>query len=146
MRVSTRTRYGIRLMIALAGNYNKGNVLLKNVAESEDISEKYLSQIVIPLRRAGLLTGSRGMHGGYMLAKRPSKITIREIFEALEGDSFIIDCALNPNVCKRSVKCASIELWNLLSKKISEFLNEITLEDLLKIKKEKELNFIEYNI
>ncbi len=146
MRVSTRTRYGIRLMIALASNYNKGSVLLKNVAESENISEKYLSQIVIPLRRAGLITGSRGMHGGYILTRKPSEITVKEIFDTLEGDGFVIDCALEPNSCSRSTTCASIELWNLLSKRINEFLNEITLEDLLKIKKDKELSFIEYVI
>ncbi len=146
MRISTRSRYGIRLMIEIAEKFGKGNVLLKEVAESQDISEKYLSQIVIPLRRAGLIIGSRGIHGGYTLAKPPGEITVKEVIEVLEGDLAVIDCITNSRLCEKSGKCASIELWNMLSKNITDFLNSLTLNDLLKIKREKELKYIDYSI
>jgi len=133
-------------MISLAENYGKGNLLLKDIAKYESISEKYLSQIVIPLRRAGLLAGSRGANGGYTLAKPPSEITAEKIVEVLEGDAEVIFCVDNKKLCKKFNSCASAELWNMLGKKIAEFLSSITLEDLIKIKKDKELKFIDYSI
>lgn len=146
MRISTRSRYGTRLMINLAENYGKGSLLLKDVAKLEGISEKYLSQIVIPLRRGGLISGSRGAHGGYTLTKPPSEITAREIIEMLEGDTAVIECLIDTKVCERFNNCSSIELWSMLSRKITEFLSSITLDDLIKIKRDKELKFIDYNI
>lgn len=133
-------------MINLAGGYGKGNLLLKDIAKSEGISEKYLSQIVIPLRRAGLLTGSRGLYGGYTLAKHPSEITAKEIIEVLEGDTAVVECINDPKLCERFNNCSSIELWDMLGKKITEFLSSVTLDALFKIKKEKELKFIDYAI
>ena len=146
MRISTRSRYGTRLMINLAEKYNKGNSLLKDVAREECISEKYLSQIVIPLRVAGLISGSRGSNGGYTLTKPPSDITIKEIVEALEGDLCLMDCTMDEKTCNRSSVCASKEVWAGLSLKIIEFLNNINLEDLVKIKQKKEMESIEYVI
>jgi len=146
MRISTRSRYGARLMISLAENYGKGNLLLKDIAKYEGISEKYLSQIVIPLRRAGLLAGSRGLHGGYTLTKPPSKVTAKEVIEILEGDIAVIECLKDPKLCERFNNCSSMELWNMLNQKITEFLSSITLDDLVKIKKDKELKFIDYSI
>ena len=133
-------------MINLAENYGKGSLLLKDVAKLEGISEKYLSQIVIPLRRGGLISGSRGAHGGYTLTKPPSEITAREIIEMLEGDTAVIECLIDTKVCERFNNCSSIELWSMLSRKITEFLSSITLDDLIKIKRDKELKFIDYNI
>ncbi len=146
MRISTRSRYGTRLMIYLAEKYDKGNVLLKDVAKKECISEKYLSQIVIPLRMVGLISGSRGANGGYTLTRPPSDITIKEIVEALEGDLYLIDCTMDEKTCDRSNVCASKEIWTDLSLKIIEFLNNINLEDLVKVKQKKEMESIEYVI
>ncbi|MBM3707938.1 MAG: Rrf2 family transcriptional regulator [Actinobacteria bacterium] len=146
MRISTRSRYGTRLMINLAEKYHKGFSFLKDIAREECISEKYLSQIVIPLRVAGLLTGSRGASGGYVLAKSPSDITVKEIVEALEGDLCIIDCTLNENTCERSGSCVSKGIWDDLSLKITEFLNTITLEDLVRTKQKQAAESIEYVI
>jgi Rrf2 family protein len=146
MRISTRSRYGIRLMIILAVNYNKGYTFLKDIAKEEEISEKYLSQIVILLRRAGLLIASRGIHGGYTLAIPPSEVTAKEIVEVLEGDLALLDCTRDETICTRSNNCASQYLWAALSLKISEFLSSITLKDLVKMKSEKELRLIDYSI
>ena len=146
MRISTRSRYGTRLMINLAEKYNKGYSLLKDIAREECISEKYLSQIVIPLRVAGLLTGSRGASGGYILTKSPSDITVKEIVETLEGDLCIIDCTVDEKSCERSSNCVSKGIWDDLSLRINEYLSTITLEDLVKTKKQQEAEYIEYVI
>ena len=146
MRISTRSRYGIRLMINLASNYNKGHAFLKDIAREEEISEKYLSQIVIPLRRAGLISASRGVHGGYTLLKSPSEITARQIVEVLEGDMALIECERDRGCCNRVANCASRGLWEGLSEKITEYLSSVTLDELLKIKQEKASNTIEYSI
>jgi Rrf2 family protein len=146
MRISTRSRYGIRLMINLAVNYNKRHAFLKDIAREEEISEKYLSQIVIPLRREGLISASRGVHGGYTLAKSPKEITAKEVVEVLEGDLNLIECERDKDSCSRASVCASRGLWAGLSKKISEYLSSVTIDDLLKIKQEKVSETIEYSI
>jgi Rrf2 family protein len=96
MKLSTRARYGMRVMLTLAVHYDRGPMYLKDIAEAEEISEKYLSLLVIPLRQAGLIHSIRGAYGGYSLAKDPSQINLGEIVEVLEGDS-IVDCLKNPS-------------------------------------------------
>ena len=120
----------MRMMLALARSYGQGFVFLKDVAKGEDISEKYLSQIIIPLRGAGLVSSSRGVHGGYTLAKSPAEITLKQIVEPFEGDC-LVDCVNNPAACPRVLTCASRDIWALLGGNISETLNGITLEQLL---------------
>ncbi len=87
MKISTRVRYGMRLMLELALHDNQGPIFLKDIARKQDISEKYLSQIIIPLRTAGLVKSFRGAHGGYELQREPEAITLRQVMEALEGES-----------------------------------------------------------
>jgi len=137
MKLSTRSRYGVRLMLDLALNSNKGQVFLKDIAKEEEISEKYLSLIIIPLKAAGFVTSTRGAHGGYTLAKKPSAITLKEIVELLEGDTCLVDCVKNPSACSRSNTCASRDLWTILSDKISQTLGSMTLEDLARKSREK---------
>jgi Rrf2 family transcriptional regulator, cysteine metabolism repressor len=103
---------------------------LKDVAEAEEISEKYLSLLVIPLRQAGLIHSIRGAYGGYSLAKDPSQIDLGEIVEVLEGDS-IVDCLKDPSACPRVAGCKSRDIWVYLGEKISEALCSITLEQWL---------------
>ncbi|HOS96955.1 MAG TPA: Rrf2 family transcriptional regulator [Deltaproteobacteria bacterium] len=139
MKLSTRSRYGVRLMLdlAIAHQGGKGQVFLKDIAGQEGISEKYLSLIMIPLKAAGLVTSTRGAHGGYSLARNPSQITLREIVDVLEGGTCLVDCVKNPDVCPRSGTCTSRDLWSALSGKISETLDSITLEDLAGKSREK---------
>jgi Rrf2 family protein len=136
MKLSTRARYGVRLMLALAGSYGQGSVYLKDVAKGEEISEKYLSQIIMPLRSAGLVNSSRGAHGGYMLSKSPAEITLKQIVEPLEGNC-LVDCVKNPSACPRVSTCASRDVWALLGGRISETLEGITLEHLVRLNREK---------
>ena len=136
MKLSTRSRYGLRLMLALARNYGKGNTFLKDIAREEEISEKYLSLIIIPLKGVGLVSSVRGSSGGYALAKEPSQITLKDIVDVLEGDC-LVDCLKDPKVCPRVSTCASHDIWALLGGKISETLNGITLAQLVIMNKEK---------
>lgn len=136
MRLSTRARYGTRLMLELALNFNKGTIFLKDIAEKEEISEKYLSHLVIPLKSSGLISSSRGAHGGYKLAKSPSQITLKEIVQTLEGGISCVECVKNPSICSRVSKCVTRGIWEKLDEKISDELSSITLEDLVNSQKE----------
>lgn len=140
MRISKKTRYGVRMMLELALHYGKGPVILKDIAREQDISEKFLSQIVLVLRSRGLVVSSRGAKGGHMLSRSPSEISMREIVEILEGDPGIVECVWNPSVCCRYPSCGAADLWQALENNISDFLDSITLADLVKkdeIKKSK---------
>jgi Rrf2 family protein len=129
MKISARARYGVRLMMVLARNYGRGPIYLKDIAREEEISEKYLGQIIIPLRGAGLVLSSRGSHGGYMLAREPAEISLREIVDILEGDC-LVRCIKDPSTCSRVSTCASRDIWILLGGKISETLGSVSLAEL----------------
>ena len=146
MKLSTRTRYGVRLMAVLALKYGQATVFLKDIAKGENISEKYLSLIIIPLRRVGLVNSIRGAHGGYSLAKDPSQITLKEIVDVLEGDCSLVDCVKNPSTCPRVLICASHDIWAIIGGKISETLSSITLDMLVKMNQEKAENAMMHNI
>jgi Rrf2 family protein len=146
MKLSTRSRYGVRLMLDLALNTNKGSVYLKDIAREEDISEKYLSLIIIPLKAAGLVNSIRGAHGGYTLAKPPSEITLKEIVDILEGGTCLVDCVKDPSACPRSDTCVSRDLWTMLSDGISKTLGSFTLENLVRMSKDKGANATMYQI
>ena len=137
MKLSTRSRYGVRLMLSLALNYGQGSVYLKDIAKSEEISEKYLGQIIISLRSAGLVISSRGVHGGYNLAREPSAISLKEIIDVLEGGTCLVDCVKNPGACPRVSTCVSRDIWSVLGGKIAETLTTITLDVLVRMKREK---------
>jgi Rrf2 family protein len=146
MKLSTRARYGVRLMIVLALNYGKGPVFLKDIAKGENISEKYLSLIMIPLRSSGLVNSIRGANGGYILARAPAQINMKEIVDVLEGDSGLVDCVKNPSTCQRVPICVSRDVWAMIDGKISETLTAITLETLVKMNQEKTEQAIMHNI
>lgn len=142
MKLSTRSRYGVRMMADLAENFGKKPVFLKDIAKREEISEKYLSIIVIPLRGAGLIQSTRGAHGGYTLAKRPEEISVQDIFNALEGKICLVDCVENPKECPRVGICPTRDIWSVLGEKIRETLNSVTLADLVRTRREKAGNNI----
>jgi Rrf2 family protein len=130
------------MMADLADNFDKKPVFLKDIAKREEISEKYLSIIVIPLRGAGLIQSTRGAHGGYTLAKRPEEISVQDIFDALEGKICLVDCVENPQECPRVGICPTRDVWSVLGEKIRETLNSVTLADLVKTRREKAENNI----
>lgn len=139
MRISARSRYGVRLMMALARNYGKGPIDLKDIAREEEISERYLGQIIIPLRGAGLVLSSRGPHGGYRLTREPSKINLREIVDLME-ENCLVRCIKDPSSCSRVPTCASRDVWLLLGGRISETLSSVTLADLSENVRRKQLS------
>lgn len=132
-------------MYELAEHYGKQTVILKDIARSQEISEKYLSQLIIPLRSSGLVQGNRGAHGGYRLAKPPSEITVLEIVQILEGNLSIVECTRDPDVCPRAERCVTRALWADLRNSIDASLREVTLEDLL-LKHRRAENVSSYSI
>jgi len=146
MKISTRARYGMRLMLDLALHYGEGPVFLKDIAKSEEISEKYLSQIIIPLKAIGLINSFRGAHGGYILARPPEKINLNEIVGILEGNFNLVDCIKKPQECSRVSICVTRNLWKILGETISLTLEKMSLGDLLIQCKNKHQQSIIYNI
>ncbi|MBD3264210.1 MAG: Rrf2 family transcriptional regulator [Candidatus Omnitrophica bacterium] len=146
MKISTRSRYGLRLMLELAINYQKGPIFLRDIAEKEDISEKYLSQIVIALKARNLINSLRGFRGGYVLARSPSCITLKEIVEEMEGGLSLVPCLSNPLICERKSRCATRDIWDSLRVLLAEKLESLTLKDLIRINREKKEKNIMYNI
>lgn len=137
MKLSTRSRYGVRMMVDLA-DHDRGNpVFLKDIAKREEISEKYLSLIVIPLRSAGLIQSTRGAHGGYCLARKPEEITILDILSVLEGELCLVDCVGDERGCLRSSACPTRDVWGMLAKSIGDVLKSVSLADLLQKRRQR---------
>ncbi len=133
-------------MLFLALRQGKGPVLLKDVARGENISEKYLSQIVIPLKAGGLLVSVRGARGGYMLNKAPSEIVVKDIIEALDGKLRFLE-GINNGIFESDVaKCLNGFVWGELEETMNKTLSGITLADLIRKHKETDKNTLIYNI
>jgi Rrf2 family transcriptional regulator, iron-sulfur cluster assembly transcription factor len=132
MKLSTRSRYGTRLMLELAGHYQQGPMHLSTIALQQGISVKYLEQIIIPLKKAAYIKSVRGPKGGHTLAKPPSEITIGEIVALLEEGASLAECSYNPKVCARSPTCSTRSLWQVAAQAMFDKLNSITLADVLK--------------
>jgi Rrf2 family protein len=131
MKLSTKGRYGARLMLDLALHYGTGPVLLRDIAERQDISEKYLGHLIQPLKTAGLINASRGAHGGYQLAKPPDQIDLAEVVQAAEGDLCLVECVSNPLICDRNEGCVTRDIWEELSVKVDDLLRSVTLQDMV---------------
>ena len=130
MKISTKGRYALRLMLDLAQNQKDGFVALKDIAERQDISKKYLEQIVPILNRAGLLKTTRGYQGGYMLAKSPQSYTVGDILRITEGS--LAPCLEDEeNQCDKYETCMTVGVWKGLYKVINNYLDSITLQDIL---------------
>jgi Rrf2 family protein len=138
MKLSTKIRYGARAMLELASHYGEGPLELHEIAKKENISLKYLEQVIIPLRTAGLVKSIRGSKGGYSLAKPPSEVCLNDLIEVLEGSLNLVDCLGDPKHCERSAVCVTREIWNEVSESISTIFHSVTLEDMVRRKKEKE--------
>ena len=137
MKLSTRGRYGVRLMLELALHYGEGPVLLKDIAERQGISEKYLWQLINPLKTTGLVNSLRGAHGGYVLGKSPEAISLKAILQVLEGPLCLVDCVDNPSLCNRANSCISRDVWGEASKNMQQTLEDTTLAAMVEKQKEK---------
>ena len=131
MKFSTKGRYALRLMVELAGHDPAENVPLKEISERQQISIKYLEQIITGLSRAGLVKAGRGSQGGYRLTKAPSRYTAGEILRAMEGDLAPIPCLEGEeNLCPHCDSCRTLPFWAGLGKAIDDYVDSVTLEDL----------------
>ncbi len=137
MKLSTKGRYGARFMLDLALHHGEGPVLLKHVASRQELSEKYLGHLIPPLKTAGLVSSSRGAHGGYSLAKHPSEITLVEVVEAVEGQLVVAECVKSPEICTRSATCVARDVWSEVARAIQGVLGAITLETMVNRHNEK---------
>ncbi len=131
MRLSTRTRYGIRAMLELAENVGRGPLQLKIIARRQDISVKYLDQLMAILKSAGFVRSVRGSKGGYMLAKAPEQIKLSDVFNCLEGPVVTVECTENENYCARSADCVARQVWTQLQEAVTAVLQSITFKDLV---------------
>ena len=132
MRISAREQYGLRAMVELARHHDQGPLSLSEVAQAQDLSLSYLEQIVMPLRRAGLLRSVRGARGGYLLARSPKGVTVGDVIRALEGSIMPMACVAEDTCtpCERESSCATRTVWKEVHDRIVETLESTTLADL----------------
>jgi len=132
LKISTRGRYSLRMMIDLAQHYNEGFIALKDISTRQNISKKYLEQIVPFLNRSNLLNANKGHMGGYQLSRQPSDITVREILECAEGSLTPVSCMDNtPNNCENFGECLTLPIYNGLYDVIVKYLDGITLLNII---------------
>ena len=131
MKISTKGRYALRLMVDIAQHGEVGPVSLRDTARRQQLSDKYLEQIVTPLARAGLVRSVRGAGGGYLLTRKPEEYTVGDILRPLEGDLAPVECATDQDFCERSCDCVTVELWQEIHRAVSAVVDSTTLADLL---------------
>ena len=142
MKLSTRTRYAVRAIVELAQNDSNRPLQLKIIAQRQEISVKYLEQLMAILRSAGFVRSIRGSKGGYVLAKAPDQIRLNEVMHRLEGAVAMVECVENEDCCSRSTDCAARYLWMQVEQAIEKVLEAITLQDLVdKANDEKQLDY-----
>ena len=133
MKISTRGRYALRLMLDLALCPAGTPVCLRDIARRQEISEKYLEQIISMLNKAGFVQSIRGAQGGYLLKKEPSEYTVGEILRLTEGDLSLVDCVGEENgSCRRKPECATARIWERISEAVNQVVDGITLDDMVK--------------
>jgi Rrf2 family protein len=130
MKLSTRTRYGLRAMVELARRSGEGPVSMEAIARSQALSRKYLHALLSTLRRAGLVKSLRGASGGFVTSRPPAELTLGEVVRALEGPLDLVRCVTDGRACSRSARCVTRGLWSELSRAMEDRLDGITLEDL----------------
>ena len=133
IRLSTKGRYGTRLMLNLARHYGEGRdaVILKNISEDERISIRYLEQIIIPLKINRLVKSIRGAGGGYTLARRPEDIKVSEILHALEGNCCLVECIEDGSYCEFTESCPTFEIWKGATELLKNYFDNLSLKDVM---------------
>ena len=136
MKLSTRGRYAMRILLSIARMQGKtGRIAKRRIAEEEGITADYIEQLVVPLRKAGLVESVRGVRGGFRLARDPASVSLLEVLEASEGDLGLVGC-LSAG-CNRSESCATRRVWEGASRTLRDYFSGITLADLLKEENEE---------
>ena len=139
MKISTRGRYGLRIMLDLALHRDdRVPRMIRDIAAAQNISEKYISRLIIDLRKAGMVKSVRGAKGGYRIARFPEMLTVLDIVEVMEGPVSIVDCVRSPDSCEYLAACAVQEIWQTLNNDIRASLAKVTLQDIVDRQKRKE--------
>ena len=123
--------YGTRALLELASHYQQGPLSLGSISQAQDLSEKYLEQLMLPLKSGGLVQAIRGARGGYELTREPGQIRISEVYTCLEGMVIIADCVLNSEICERSSSCATRPIWTEVHEAVMGIIDSVTLQDML---------------
>ena len=131
MKISTKGRYALRLMLDVALHSHGAAVPLRDVAQRQEISDKYLEQIVTQLSRAGLVRSVRGAGGGYLLTREPEEYTVGEILRVLEGNLAPVSCVDGSDCCDRVDHCVTVDVWRQIQEAVSSVVDHITLRDLV---------------
>lgn len=143
MKISTKGRYALRMLLDLAEHQNSGFIALKDIAQRQDISKKYLEQIIPVFNKSGILSTTRGSQGGYRLARTPDKYTVGEILRLTEGTLAPVACSEpGSEQCLQSADCAILPVWQGLYKVINEYLDSITLQDILDQQREHYMDYM----
>jgi Rrf2 family protein len=137
MKLSTRSRYGIRALIDIALNVNNRPVLLRDVAQRQEISTMYLEHLITPLISAGIIRSTRGAKGGVWLARPAKDVKVSEVIQLLEGSMAPVECVDDVNYCPRYESCVTREIWVDLKRAMTGVLDNITLKDLVDRQKQK---------
>lgn len=137
MKLSTRGRYATRALLDLALHQEEAPVLLKDIAQRQQISLPYLEHLITPLIAGGILRSTRGARGGVSLAKLPEQVKLREVIQLLEGSTAPVECVNNPDICTRSDLCVTRDIWCELRSAIDGVLESTTLQDLVERQKRK---------
>lgn len=137
MKISTKGRYAIRLMLDLAMHEEDGYISIKTISQRQGISEKYLEQIIKMLSKSKLVESTRGAQGGYKLIKKPDQYTVGEILRVTEGSLAPVECLNEDNTCENCQNCVTIEIWQNVLDAINEVVDNITLDYLVKKQKNK---------
>lgn len=130
MHITTKTRYGTRALLELALRHDQGPLSLAEIARRQEFSEKYAESLMGRLRAAGVVNSLRGAQGGYRLARDPDRITVREIYEVMEGAAPPVACIGDPSLCDRVDQCVTQEVWAAMQQAALQVLENITLADL----------------
>ncbi len=137
LKISTKGRYALRFMVDLAEHHEDGYIALKDIANRQNISKKYLEQIIAILNQTDFLLSNRGSQGGYKLAKAPKDYNVLEILERTEGSLAPVSCLeTDVNCCERRDECTTLYVWEGLQKVVQNYLESITLQDILDRKNE----------
>lgn len=137
MKLSTRGSYGTRAMLELALHADEGPMQLKEIARNQAVSERYLEQLVIALKVAGLVKSTRGAKGGFVLARHPSEIKLSDVVQVLEGSLAPMACIDEPGVCDRALNCVTRDLWTEMKVAMVGVLENTTLQDLVRRHRDK---------
>ena len=141
MKISTKGSYALRFLLDLAEHQQAGYISLNEIAKRQNISKKYLEQIIPIFNKTDILRVNRGSQGGYMLAQAPDKYTVGDILRCTEGSLAPVDCAeQDPVECDRGADCVMLPVWQGLSRVINEYVDSITLQDILDRQRERYAN------